>query len=195
MAQCGKEMIAWVGSEIIPHEAALRSWLARQSFDPDEISDIVQDAYLAITRLNGVAHIRNPRSYLFQTAKTAALMRLRRHRIVRIDLFDDLDNFEVPDDDPGPERRVAATLELERVRRIIAGLPDRCRQIFELRRIQGVSQREIARLLGLPEHTVEAQAARGLKLILRRIADEEAAVSSPTPSKKTEAGHDAVRRS
>ena len=74
------------------------------------------------------------------------------------------------DEDPGPERRVSARMELDRVQMLIAGLPDRCREIFEMRRIQGLPQREIAVRMNLPEHTVEAQAIRGLKLIMKAIA-------------------------
>jgi RNA polymerase sigma factor (sigma-70 family) len=174
LGQCRDEIVAWVGSNIIPHEADLRLWLGRMSASPDEINDIVQDAYLAIARLDSVAHIRNPRTYLFQTAKNAVLARLRRERIVRIELIGEVELLDIADTQADPERRTGARMELERVRRLIAALPDRCRQIFELRRIQGVPQKEIARLLGLPEHIVEAQAVRGLKLILKAIATEDA---------------------
>lgn len=43
-------------------------------------------------------------------------------------------------------------------------LPDRCRQIFILRKFEGVSQREIAERLGISERTVESQITRGMKL-------------------------------
>jgi DNA-directed RNA polymerase specialized sigma24 family protein len=56
---------------------------------------------------------------------------------------------------------------------VIEALPDRCREIFELRRVQGVSQRDIAAQLGIAEHVVEAQAVRGLKLILKALAHDE----------------------
>lgn len=83
-----------------------------------------------------------------------------------------MESLNLRDEDPGPERRVSARLELERVRPLIEALPDRCREIFELRRVQGVPQREIAARLGVPEHTVEQQAIRGLKLILKELAGE-----------------------
>jgi len=138
----------------------------------EEISDIVQDAYLKISNLDSVAHIRNGRAYFFATARSVLLDRIRRERIVRIDSMTEMEALSLADEDPGPERRVGARMELERVRRLIADLPDRCREIFELRRIQGVPQREIAERLGVPEHTVEAQAVRGLKLILKAMAGQ-----------------------
>lgn len=162
--------MTWVGSNIVPHEADLRARLRRMAVPEDEISDIVQDAYLKISHLDAVDHIQSGRGYFFAAARTILLDRIKRERIVRIDSLTEMEALTLADDDPGPERRVAARLELERVGKLIADLPDRCREIFELRRIQGVSQREISHRLGLPEHIIEAQAVRGLKLILKALA-------------------------
>ena len=172
MRQSRRDIVTWVGSNIVPHEADLRARLRRMAVPEEEISDIVQDAYLKISNLDSTAHILNGRGYFFATARTMLLDRIRRERIVRIDSMTEMEALTLADEDPGPERRVSARLELERVRRLIAALPDRCREIFELRRIQGVPQREIAARLGVPEHTVEAQATRGLKLILKALAGE-----------------------
>lgn len=170
MAQCRSDVIAWVGSNIVPLEGSLRAWLRRMSVSEAEIDDVVHDAYVAIARLDSVAHIRNPKTYLFQTAKRNLLMRVRHDRIVPIERLTEVEALSLSDDAPDAERQLSARQELERVRRLVAALPERCRQIFELRRMEGVSQKEIARRMGLPEHTVEAQAARGLRLIMKAMA-------------------------
>jgi len=172
LRQSRREIVAWVGSNVVPHEADLCARLRRMTVPEQEIYDIVQDAYLRISKLDSVAHIRDGRAYFFATARTVLLDRIRRERIVRIDSMTDVECLTLADDDPGPERRVGARRELERVRRLIGALPNPCRQIFELRRIQGVPQREIAERLGIPEHTVEAQAVRGLKLLLKAMTNE-----------------------
>lgn len=172
MAQSRAEIVAWVAGNVLPHEAALRARLRRMAATRDEIDDIVQDAYLNIARLESVAHIRDGRAYLFTTARMVLLQRIRRDRIVRIDSLTEMQALTLEDDDPGPERHTGARRELDRVRRLIDDLPGRCREIFELRRVQGVPQREIAQRLGIPEHTVEQQAIRGLKLILQALADD-----------------------
>lgn len=173
MGQSRAEIVAWVAGNVLPHEAALRARLRRMAASREEIDDIVQDAYLNIARLKSVAHIRDGRAYLFTTARMILLQRIRRDRIVRIDRLTDVEALTLEDEAPGPERRASAIRELDRVRRLIDALPPRCREIFELRRIQGVPQREIAARLGVPEHTVEQQAVRGLRLILKAIAEED----------------------
>src|SRR3546814_12337166 len=107
------------------------------------------------------------------------LQRIRRNRIVRIDHLTDAQALALEDDAPGPDRHVAARRELARVRRMIDDLPPRCREIFELRRVEGVSQREIAERLDRPEHTVETQAIRGLKLILKATPNENPESADP----------------
>jgi RNA polymerase sigma-70 factor (ECF subfamily) len=171
LKQCRSEIVAWVGSNIVPHEADLRVRLRRMAVPEEEIGDIVQDSYLRIARLDSIAHIRSGRAYLFTTARAVFLQRVRRDKIVRIDSLTEAEALRLYDSDPGPERRVSARLELARIRALIDALPDRCRQIFELRRIEGVPQREIAERLGIAEHTVEAQSRRGLKLILKALAE------------------------
>lgn len=167
-------IVTWVGSNIVPHEADLRVRLRRMAVPEEEIGDVVQEAYLRLAKLDSVAQIRNARGYFFATAQNVLLDRIRRQRIVRIDSLSEMEALTLVDDTPDQERRTSARQELERVRQLIEALPDRCRQIFELRRIEGVPQREIAERLGLPEHTIEQQASRGLKLILKALAGEEA---------------------
>lgn len=174
MAQSRSDIIAWVASNVIPHEAALRSRLHWMAVSAEEIDDIVQDAYLAIAQLASVAHIRDGRAYLFTTARMVVLQRIRRNRIVAIESLTEAETLAIEDSDPGPERRAGARRELERVRKLIENLPVACREIFELRRVQGVPQRQIAERLGVAEHTVEQQSMRGLKLILKAIAEDGA---------------------
>ncbi|CAN7585766.1 RNA polymerase sigma factor [Phenylobacterium sp. LjRoot225] len=175
MVQSRQEIVAWVGGHVLPHEGDVRAWLRRNGSSSDEVDDIVQDAYCRLAALQSVVHIQNGRAYFFQTARHIAIERLRRARIVRIDCATELEALNVVDNEPSPERVVTARRELQRVQRLIEDLPKRCRDIFILRRIRGLSQREIAARLGVSENVVEAQSARGLRLILQALAESPVA--------------------
>jgi RNA polymerase sigma factor (sigma-70 family) len=162
----------WVGREILPHEPVLRAWL-RRTLSPDELEDVVQQAYAQIAALSDVTHIRSGRAYLFATARSIVLMRVRRARIVRIDTMAELGNYDVVGEDPSPERVATGRSELERVWGLIEALPERCREIVKLRKVEGLSQREVAERMGVTEHIVENDIAKGVKLILQAIADED----------------------
>ena len=172
MGQPRSEIVAWVGSQILPHEAELRAWLRRAGAGDVDVDDIVQDAYCRIAGLKSVAHIANGKAYFFQTARNVAIERVRRARVIRIDYATEIDALNVLDSEPSPERVVDSRRELRKVRSLIEGLPERCRAIFKLRRIHGLSQREVADLLNVSENVVEAQTARGLRLILAALAGE-----------------------
>lgn len=163
-------IIAWVGREILPHEADVRAWLLR-TLDPDDLEDVIQETYCQIAALKDVGHIASGRAYFFTAARSIVLMRLRRARVVSIESVTEIENIGIAMDEPTPERVVAARRELERVQRLIEELPDRCRRIFELRKVDGLSQREVAEQLGVTEYVVGNDVAKGMKLILQSIAD------------------------
>lgn len=165
-----QRLTEWVGREILPHEGDLRAWL-RRTFNPDDIEDVIQEAYCQIAGLADITHIRSGRAYLFATARTVVLMRLRRARVVNIDTLTEIDSLSIVEEEPSPERIASGRRELARVRQLIEGLPERCRRIIELRKIEGLSQREVAQRLGVAEHIVENDVKKGLKLILQALAD------------------------
>jgi RNA polymerase sigma-70 factor (ECF subfamily) len=58
---------------------------------------------------------------------------------------------------------VARNQELELLTEAIQSLPDRCRQVFTLRKVYGLSHAAIAAKLGISEHTVSAQLTIGIQ--------------------------------
>lgn len=50
-------------------------------------------------------------------------------------------------------------------------LPERCRLIFQLRRVEGMSQRQIAQVCGVTENVVENEAAQGLRVIVAALRE------------------------
>ena len=187
MVMMSQQLIGWVGRHILPHERQLRAWL-RAAFPAIDIDDVVQESYCRIATLTRTEHIDDPRRYLFRTARNVVLEQIRRERVVSIEAASGLAELEqAPEDGGSPERIVAGRHALERVERLIEALPDRARQVFRLRKIEGVPQREIATRLGLTETVVENEVARGLRRILDQLTDEERA-EMPTRRRSTPRG-------
>ncbi len=157
--------VAWVAASIMPHEPAVRAWLARSRFPPDQIDDFVQEAYCKLSAMTSVEHIQRPDSYFFQVIRSLVADKIRQSRIVSIETVTEIDLLPVSSDEPSPERIVSARRELAEVLDLIAALPGRCRRVFELRKIEGVSQREIATRLGITETMVENDVVKGMRII------------------------------
>ncbi len=169
-----RRIVAWVAAHVMPHEGGVRIWLRRSLLNPEDIDDLIQEAYARMAALESIDHIEKPDGYFFQIVRNLLVEQIRRSRIIRIEAATEIDSLSIYSDEPSPERTIAARRELARVKELIEGLPDRCRRIFELRKIQGVSQREIARLLGVSESTVENDGAKGLRLIMQAMREQDA---------------------
>ena len=184
-----RRLTAWVIANIMPHEGSVRSWLQHSRVPPDDIDDLIQEAYCKIAKLDAVEQISKPDGYFFQIVRNLLKDQLRRARVVRIDLVGELSALSVESEEPSPERIAAAKRELNRVRQLIRALPPRCREVIELRKIEGVPQKEIARRLGLSESMVENEGVRGMRIIMeamrRESGDNEQARNCGTATDRT----------
>ena len=165
-----RRMLAFLTAQVLPHEASLRSWLLKLGVRPDERDDVVQETYYRLFRMSTIDHIDDARAYFYRTARNVVLEQARRAKVVSIQTVQNLDDLGVAAHGPTPESETVARLELGRVLELIAGLPERCRRIFEMRKIDGLSQAETARMMRVSENVVEKETARGLMLILDDLA-------------------------
>jgi RNA polymerase sigma-70 factor (ECF subfamily) len=169
MASSFDDRARWLADNILPHEQSLRDWLARfGSVDQDQVDDLVQETYTVLATRAEVYSIRSPRAYAFQVAKSILLQELRRSRVVAIGSVADLEALGHPTDLPDPEQEAIGRDELARVARAIAAMPGQTRRAFQLRRVEGLSQREIAAELGLSENTVEKHIMRAIRLLMQQ---------------------------
>jgi RNA polymerase sigma factor (sigma-70 family) len=67
------------------------------------------------------------------------------------------------EDRPNAAEATTKQEELELLATAVRGLPDRCRRVLTLRLLYGLSHKEIAADLGISEHTVKAQLAKGMR--------------------------------
>lgn len=166
MRAIDRERTRWFLRNILPHEQALRSWLARRQPLGLEIDDIIQEAYAILADLETVEDIRFPRAYLFQVVRSVITKHVRRARVVSIRTIDDLADFEHADDAPSPEHVAIDRDQLRRVAEAIGAMPERTQEAFVLRRVDGLAQREIAERMAISENTVEKHISRGLRFLI-----------------------------
>ena len=156
---------AWFAREILVHEDALLRYLRRCWSHADDIHDLRQEAYVRVYEAARRERPHQPKSFLFTTARHLMADRLRRGRIVSIEVVGDFESLNVPVDEAGPERRHDARQSLRRLAEAFDRLPDRCRAVVWLRKVEELPQKEVARRLGVAEKTVEKQVAKGARLI------------------------------
>jgi RNA polymerase sigma-70 factor (ECF subfamily) len=163
---------AWFAREILVHEAALVSFLLRAWPQRAEVHDLRQETYVRVYEAAATTRPSSPRAFLFATARHLMTDRLRRARVVSIETVGDLDALNVLVDEMSPERRLDARQVLRRLAEAFDRLPSRCREVVWLRRVEDLSQKEVAARLGISEKTVEKQVAKGARLIAEHFYGE-----------------------
>lgn len=153
----------WFVQNVRVHEAGLRSYLRSRFPTLPDIDDLVQESFLRIVQAHQRGPIGSTRALLFTTARNLALDYFRRRQVASIDGIAEFSDLPVIDEAAGVLEIVGKHEELELLTEAIQQLPDRCRQVLTLRKIYGLSQKEIAAQLGVAEHTVEAQVGVGMR--------------------------------
>ena len=129
----------------------------------DAVQDAVLSAYKHLGQFRGQARIS---TWLTAIVINAARMKLRRRRGVWLSLDqphgeDGLTFSElIPDPGPDPEEVCFSSEAHGRLLEVASQLSPTLRRTFQLRDIDGLTTKETARRLGVPEGTVKAQVAR-----------------------------------
>lgn len=151
------EQTRWFREEVQPYEAKLRAYLRQRFPTIGDVDDIVQETYARLFRERQAGKMFEARSYLFPVARNVAFDIFRRSRTIAIGGLGEMDGLGVLEERPDAAECASRDQELELLHEAIRLLPERCREVFSLRRLQGLSHRAIAEKLGISENTVDAQ--------------------------------------
>jgi RNA polymerase sigma factor (sigma-70 family) len=174
----------WIATHILPLEGEVRGWLRRHvhSLRDTDADDLIQEAYARLWLID-FSKIENGRGYLYTIVRNLLIEHARHARIVPMERLGEIEALRIPSEEPGPERRVTARQELERLERIVETLPEQCRRAFQLQKFRGLSQREIAQAMNISEKTVEKHLATALLRVLDALKEDESDPRARTPSR------------
>jgi RNA polymerase sigma factor (sigma-70 family) len=143
--------------QALEFEGMLRAHLSRLTQNNSDVDELLQEVYARLLTAGGTnqPEVRSVRTFALTLARNVALERLRDHPAAPIEAVADMEPLEPADERDPVEEIAGSPAELAILLQAIQGLPDRCRQVFTLRKVYGYSQKEIALRLDLPENTVE----------------------------------------
>lgn len=161
------DLNAWFTREVLPLERALSSYIRRNWRVAEDVLDLRHDIYENI--LNGARRAlpANTTAFVYTVARNHLINQAKRARIVPIAAMADLDAIDQDRDFSlfEAERTLTARDELRRVKEGIDNLPQKCREIILLQKIEGMTDREAAALLGVSVETVRRQTKLGMKAL------------------------------
>lgn len=157
---------AWFCQEVLPLEAALTRFIRRNWRIEADIPDLRQEVYERV--LEGAARglPLQTKPFVFTVARNHLINCAKRAQIISFEVVADLESSTVAMDVMTPERHLTARDELRRVQAGLDRLPPRCREVVRLRKVEGLSTREVAERLGVGIDTVEQQTVHGMRALV-----------------------------
>ncbi len=151
-----------VSAAFLENHAFLERFLARFFSDRRDIEDVAQEAYLRAYVAEQQKEIEQPKAYLFRIARNLALTKLTKKSKKITDYLEESGASVVIEYGAAVDSEVEAQEALGLYCEAVAALPEKCRQVFLLRKVHGLAHKEIAERMSLSVSSVEKYLLRGI---------------------------------
>ena len=143
-------------------QGALKRYASRYFRKPQEIEDIVQEAFVRVLEAQNKRKIQVDDAYMYRTTRNLALNTLQKSENRLTDTVGDLlsetvllESISLEDEFESRERFL---LFCSAVRQ----LPKKCQRVFILRKVYGLSLKEIAERMEISVNTVEVHMTKAI---------------------------------
>lgn len=150
-----------VSAAFVEHNYLIKAFLARFFSEQQDIEDVAQEAYLRAYVAEQGQRVQKPKAFLFRIAKNVALTQLTKKSTQITDYIEECGDLAL-EEDFAVDLEVEAQESLGLYCEAIAALPEKCRQVFLLRKVHGLAHREIAERMSLSISSVEKYLHQGL---------------------------------
>ena len=138
--------------------------------------------------------IEQPKAYLFRIAKNLALTQLTRKSEKITDYLEECGASVVIESGAAADSEVEAEESLGLYCEALAALPEKCRQVFLLRKVHGLAHKEIAERMSLSVSSVEKYLFRGVLDCKAFVQERECRVPNREASTAAESGRNMGRQ-
>lgn len=169
-----------IANEFLKYRRVISSLLSkiRPLASLQDIEDILQETYINTYQSSLKQKIRFPKAFMVKTAIRLANRHIKLSQRADCDAEIDkrsdesLSFYGASDFSSQTEQEVLNREDFGFLCEAVNDLPEQCRKVFVLKKIYGLSQREIAKKLSISESTVEKHVAKGL-LLTKRAYDRQ----------------------
>ena len=152
------------------HQAELLNFFRGRVTRPQDAADLAQESWSRMMhyRLETVA---SSRGLLFTIARNVLKNHWRWSALRQLEQTTDFAELDLASDTPGPDRHLQADRDLEALEAAVIALPPKCRTVFLLSRIEGLSNAEVAQRCGVSVKMVEKHLAKAILACRTQVGD------------------------
>jgi RNA polymerase sigma-70 factor (ECF subfamily) len=138
--------------------------------DRNAVEDLVQDFFVSLWTEAPNHQIHSSlKSYLFSSIKNRCLDYQKHIRVVQ--RYKSFMLFSTGDSDNSTDNFLAESELRHAMENSFEKIPARCREIFEMSRVKGFTNNEIAAHLGLSKRTVELQISNAIRILRKELVE------------------------
>ena len=150
-------------SRVLPAKDKMYRFAQRLLKDEEEAKDIVQEAMIRVWNKRDEMHTYlNMEAWCMRIVRNLSLDRIKSKQF-NSDRLDSTYNLSASG--ATPEQKTETDNTMENIHNFIASLPDKQRQIMQLRDIEGFSYKEIGDILNLDANNVKVNLFRARKSV------------------------------
>jgi RNA polymerase sigma-70 factor (ECF subfamily) len=179
------ESPAGILADYLAVKSSLKQYLMRFFVQRQDVEDVLQETFLRAFQSEQRQEIRSPKSFLYKIGKHLALSEKSAKASQLMTYIGDFDELSVIDTKPSTEDDLDIQQRIAMLNQLIQALPPQCRRVLVMRKVFGLSHKEVARRLNISVKTVEQHLTKGLQhchqhSVEGREGAEAAGVDSPS---------------
>ncbi len=143
-------------------KSSLKYFISGYVINPQDVDDVCQETFLRTYKSSLEKEIKSPKSFMFRVAKNLIFSDFRKASTQLSEYVENIDVIDSSMELDDLENNVLAQEKLGVMCEAIAALPNKCRQVVIMRKVYGLSTKDIAVRMNISTSTVSNYITRGM---------------------------------
>ena len=144
------------------YKSALKYFISGYVVNSQDVEDVCQETFLRTYKSSLQKEVLKPKSFMFRVAKNLIVSDFRKASIQLSEYVEDIDLVDNHIELDSLECNALAQEKLGVMCEAIAGLPNKCRQVVVMRKVYGLSTKDIAKRMNISTITVSNYITKGM---------------------------------
>lgn len=144
------------------YKSSLKYFISNYVVNSQDVDDVCQETFLRTYKSSLAKEVLKPKSFMFRVAKNLIVSDFRKASTQLNEYVEDIDLVDSKLEVDNLENNALAQEKLGVMCEAIAGLPNKCRQAVVMRKIYGLSTKDIAKRMNISPITVSNYITKGM---------------------------------